>query len=129
MAQFPQVDRRLTPRTIVDNRISISVKHTTPAFHDKTEQEEYTNRCMARVYDISDKGMCITTKFPLDSYYFVEISVIQDSQYPTKDKYSGVITWCLYNKDRNSYRYGIEFLSSWIRRKLYRRQKKYESSI
>ncbi len=123
MAQFPQADRRLTPRTIVGNEISISVEHTTPAFQDKTEQEEYTNRCMGQVYDISDKGMCITTKNPLGKYYFIEISVIQDSQNAIKDRYSGVITWGLYNKDRNHYRYGIEFLSSWIRRKIYRKHK------
>ena len=129
MSQFPQADRRLAPRTLVSNRISISVEHATPAFQDKAEEEVYTKRCMGQVYDISDKGMCITTKNPLGRYYFVEISVIQDTQDAIKDRYSGVITWGLYNRDKKYYRYGIEFLSSWIRRKLYRKYNKSMASM
>lgn len=117
MSQFPRSERRLTPRTQMGNVVSISIGSVTPAFLDKTDQEDNTSRCRGQIDDISDKGMGITTLDSLDEYSFIEISVIQDSQHITKDTYSGVIIWSKYNKLKNNYSYGIEFLSSWIRRK------------
>lgn len=130
MSHFFRADRRLTPRTKVAHMISINVGHTTPAFQDKTEpQEEDTKQYMGQVHDISDKGMCITTQNPLEEHYFVNISIIQDTEYTTRDNYSGVITWCSYEKENNNYRYGIEFLSTWIRRKIDRKYKKMWSTL
>lgn len=129
MTQYHQDERRLTPRTKVDNIISVSVGHATPAFQAKTVEEEDTNHCMGQLYDVSDKGMCITTQDPLSEYYFVKIYIIQDSQYTAKDYYSGVITWCLYNNDKQRYRYGIEFLSTWIRRKTNRKYNKIQNIL
>ena len=129
MPQLPQSERRLTPRTQVGNIISISIGAVTPAFLDKTEQEENTNRFRGQIDDISDKGMGITTLESIDEYSFIEISVIQDSQHTTKDTYSGVIVWSSYNQLKNNYRYGIEFISSWIRRKTNRTLQKHERRI
>jgi hypothetical protein len=124
VAQSHQIDRRLTPRTKVNNKISISIGHTTPAFQDSIEMPEDAYRCVGELFDISDRGICITTHDPLSTHYFVDVYVSQDSHHDIKDRYSGVIIWGLHNKDQNHYRYGIEFLSSWIRRKIYRKYNK-----
>lgn len=123
MRNDPQGDRRVVPRSQVVSSISISIGRVTPAFQPEAEHEEDTSRYMGLVYDISDRGMCITTQDPLPGCSFVDISVIRDPENIMREKYSGVIIWDSERNDDKNYRYGIEFVSSWIRRKVYRKYK------
>ena len=121
-----QVDRRQSPRTRVGSRIQVGLKRVTPAFRAESEEEQEVDagRYGALVHNISDIGMCITTDEPLETFAFVDISVSQPSRLTKKKRYSGVIVWGTEQRDKKTYRYGIEFVSSWIQRTFYRKNKK-----
>lgn len=119
-----QVTRRQAPRTKVDYRLQVGLKKVIPAFRGESGQKRDTDWYMGLVQNISNSGMCITTNEPLELLSFVEISVIQPSKLAKKKRYTGMIVWRTEQTDRKSYRYGIEFVISWIRRAFYRKNKK-----
>ena len=123
-----RVDRRQAPRKQVGSRVQVGLKRVTPAFRAQSEPEVDADWYMALVRDISERGMCITTDEPMETSAFVIISVIQSTRLAKRKRYSGVIVWGTPPTEKETYRYGIEFVSSWIRHTLYRKHKKKRST-
>ena len=76
----------------------------------------------AKMCNISYGGMCIASERLFASDTIVDILISSTPISLAKQRYTGVIVWNAKDEASENMIYGVEFLSSWIRRKFYRKQ-------
>ena len=118
--KISSIDRRQSDRTNATD--TIRIRSVGNVYANPSERVSEAKYYWGRMCNMSHCGMCVAsnTLFAEDTVLYIFMT--ENSENVDKRWYTGVIIWNKEMMDKERYCFGIEFLCSWIRRKLYRKQ-------